>query len=163
MIKTIKQIADELKTDKQKVYRFIKRNHISEAHQENGVMYYDEAAETLIKQELLETSASSDVHQNHITDAVNEAVFDILRNELEAKNKLIDDLKSELAIERQHSREQYDKLSQLADQSQRLQLAQLNTNEPLKLLQEQNDSNREKKTKQSFLNRIFQKSKESPP
>lgn len=144
MSKTIKQIADELKTDKQKVYRFIKRNRISEAHQENGMMYYDEAAQTLIKQGFSEISASSDVHQNHITDTVSDVVFDVLRNELEAKNKLIDDLKSELALERQHSREQYDKLSQLADQAQRLQLVQLTTNDKLKLLQEHSETDKPK-------------------
>lgn len=33
MAKTIKQIADELRVSKQQVYRYIKRNHISEAHQ----------------------------------------------------------------------------------------------------------------------------------
>ena len=53
-MKTIREIANELGVDKQKVYRFIKQNHINEAHHEalqrSGVNYYDEAAETLIKQ-----------------------------------------------------------------------------------------------------------------
>ena len=49
MAKTIKQIADEIGLDKQKVYRFIKKNHINEAHQKNGVMYYDEAVKSHIK------------------------------------------------------------------------------------------------------------------
>lgn len=57
-MKTIREIANELGVDKQKVYRFIKQNHINEAHHEahhealqrSGVKYYDEAAETLIKQ-----------------------------------------------------------------------------------------------------------------
>ena len=31
--KTIRQIADELGIDKQKVYRYIRKNHINEAHQ----------------------------------------------------------------------------------------------------------------------------------
>lgn len=44
MAKTIKEIADELGVDKQKVYRFIKQNHINEALQRSGVKYYDEAA-----------------------------------------------------------------------------------------------------------------------
>lgn len=33
-MKTIKQISDELGVDKQKVYRYIKKNHIKEVHQE---------------------------------------------------------------------------------------------------------------------------------
>ena len=48
-MKTIKQIADELQLDKQKVYRYIKRNHITEAHQDGQVKWYDEAAENRIK------------------------------------------------------------------------------------------------------------------
>ena len=50
MAKTIKQMADALGVDKQRVYRYIKKNCISEAHQKNGVMYYDEVVEKRIKQ-----------------------------------------------------------------------------------------------------------------
>lgn len=109
MPKTIKQIADELGVDKQKVYRYIKKNHINEAHhealQKNGVKQYDEAAETLIKQGLLRETASGEAHhevlQNHINDAVfdtvSDAVIDMLRKELEIKNKQIEDLNARLA------------------------------------------------------------------
>jgi IS30 family transposase len=138
MQKTIKQIADELGVEKQKVYRFIKRNHINEAHQENGVMYYDEAAQNLLNKEFLKNTASNEAHQNHINDAANEAVIDMLKSEIEFKNKLINELKLELNTERQHSRELSDKLVQLADQSQRLQLAQLTNDNSFKLLTEQN-------------------------
>ena len=72
-MKTIREIANELGVDKQKVYRFIKQNHINEAHHEalqrSGVKYYDEAAETLIKQGFSDETASSEAHheahQNH--------------------------------------------------------------------------------------------------
>ena len=134
MSKTIKQIADEINLDKQKVYRFIKSNHIIEAQQSNGVMYYDEVAESTIKRCLLEKATSSEVHQNHIkeavNDVVNEAIISILNKELDTKNQqlevqneIIKELQSELAIERLHSRGQSDKLVQLADQAQQLQLA----------------------------------------
>lgn len=140
MAKTIKQIADELRVSKQQVYRYIKRNHISEAHQKNGVMYYDEAAETAIKRGFSDKAVSSEVHQEvhqkHISDAVNDAVNDAvvitlqtLQEQLTAKDKLIEQLQTELATERQHSREQADKLSVLADQAQKLQLAQLASSE----------------------------------
>ena len=39
MAKTMKQIADEIGIDKQRVYRYIKKNHVNVAHQKNGVMY----------------------------------------------------------------------------------------------------------------------------
>jgi len=47
-------------------------------------------------------------------------LYDILKSELDAKNELIDTLQAELALERQHSREQSDKLSVLAERSQQL-------------------------------------------
>jgi len=148
MQKTIKQIADELGIEKQKVYRFIKRNHINEAHQENGVMYYDEMAQTLLNTEFFKNTTSSEVHQNHINDTVTEAVINMLKSEIDFKNKLIDELKLELNTERQHSRELSDKIVQLADQSQRLQLAQLTTDNSPKFLTEQNTDS----DKTSFFN-----------
>ena len=58
-------MADALGVDKQRVYRYIKKSCIKEAHQKNGVMYYDEAVEKRIKQafsknEPHQESASSD-------------------------------------------------------------------------------------------------------
>lgn len=112
MAKTIKEIADELGVDKQKVYRFIKQNHINEvlheAHQRSGVKYYDEAAETLIKQGFSAKTVSSEAHhevlQNHINEAVCDTVIDMLRKELETKNqqlsvkdKQIEDLNARLS------------------------------------------------------------------
>lgn len=92
MSKTIKQIADELEIDKQKVYRYIKKNNIIEAHQKNGVMYYDEATETLIKQALSVSTTSSEAYQNHINDTVNDVLISMLQKELEIKNKQIEEL-----------------------------------------------------------------------
>lgn len=101
MPKTIKEIADELGVEKQKVYRYIKRHRISEAHQRSGAKYYDEAAEILIKQGFSSQTASSEAHheahQNCINEAVNEAVIDMLRKELEIKNEQIRELNARLA------------------------------------------------------------------
>ena len=77
MAKTIRQIADELGVSKQRVYRFIKQNCINEAHQRNGVMYYDDAAETRIKQGFLKN--------------------ELLREELNRKNEQIQQLNERLA------------------------------------------------------------------
>lgn len=77
-MKTIAQIAGELGVSKQRVYRYIKREHISEVHQRNGVMYYDEAAENLIKKGFIENGTSDDVHhdahQSVSDDAPDDAV-----------------------------------------------------------------------------------------
>lgn len=53
-MKTVKQIADELGISKQKVYRFIVRNHITASSEVKQSKLYDEAAEKLIKQGFLE-------------------------------------------------------------------------------------------------------------
>lgn len=104
-MKTIREIADELGVDKQKVYRFIKQNRISEAHHEalqrSGVKYYDEAAETLIRQGLSANGASNEAHyeahQNRINEAVFDAVIEMLQKELELKNEQIRELNARLS------------------------------------------------------------------
>ena len=95
--KTLKQIADELGIPKQQVYRFVKRNHISEAHQRSGVMHYDEAAETLIKRAFSRNSASSEAHHEAHHEAVSDAVVHMLHKELEIKNEQIRELNARLA------------------------------------------------------------------
>lgn len=99
MAKTIKQIADEIGLDKQKVYRFIKKNHINEVHQKKGVMYYDEAVESFIKSHFSKITTSSEVHQTTLNDAVIDVLIkqsEILKSELEIKNKQIDELNKRL-------------------------------------------------------------------
>ncbi|MCI5494974.1 MAG: hypothetical protein MR407_01370 [Roseburia sp.] len=115
MNKTIKQIADELQIDKQRVYRYIKANHINEAlreaHQKNNVKYYDEAAQMQIKKAFAAkitskrstSKSTSDLHH----EALNEALLDtieMLKNELKIKN------------------EQIEKMHVLLDQEQKLRL-----------------------------------------
>jgi len=68
MDKSLKQIANELKIDKQKIYRFVVKNDVIEAHQISNVKYYDEKAQILIKKqfagESLGTVASNEVLEN---------------------------------------------------------------------------------------------------
>ena len=52
-------------------------------------------------------------------------LYEILERELQAKNEQIAALQAELSKERQHSREQAERIAVLADQAQRLQLAQM--------------------------------------
>lgn len=116
MEKTIKEIADSLGVDKQRVYRYIKKNHIkstSEAHhkvfQGNTVFLYDEAAIELIKQGLSQNTAGNEayheahheVRQNHIksatSDMLSETLIAMLQNELEVKNNQIAELNKRLS------------------------------------------------------------------
>ena len=93
MAKTQKQIADMLGVDKQKVYRYIKKNHIKEAYQENGRLYYDETAEKAIIHGLSKNTTSSNSNQSGSL----EVVIDVLKNELEAKNQQINALNDRIA------------------------------------------------------------------
>lgn len=99
-MKTIKQIADELGIGKQRVYRYIKANRISEAHHEHDMKYYDEAAETQIIQHFsglgVSGEAHHEAHQTASSDTVIEAVVAMLKDELQIKNKQIEDLTAAL-------------------------------------------------------------------
>lgn len=102
MPKTILQIANEIGIDKQKVYRYIKKHNINEAHQDSGTMYYNEMAETLIKQYFTEKNCvneayhdihqcTSETHQSTSNDTVIDTVITMLQYELQAKNQLIEE------------------------------------------------------------------------
>lgn len=60
---SIKQIAEELQLPKQRVYRYIKKECITESEQRNGVMYYDETVFLAIKSAFLNITASDEVHR----------------------------------------------------------------------------------------------------
>ena len=138
-MKTIKQIADELGIDKQKVYRFVKKNCINEVHHDvlqnhiktTSVKQYDEVAEMLIiehfKKEIKSKSHQNcinevhhDVLQNHIkTTSVkqyNEELFELLKQELELKNKQLE--KKDNQIESLNNR--LEEMSNLLNQQQLL-------------------------------------------
>jgi len=90
----MKQIADEIHVDKQKVYRYIRRNNITEACQDAGTKIYDEAAEMLIKEYFSKDNASDDINQTvseSLQSTITETLVDMLKLELECKNRLITD------------------------------------------------------------------------
>ena len=89
-MKSVKQIADTLGIDKQRVYRYIKKNHISEVHRSASTLYYDEAVETLINQYFSISTVSDGVHQSTSNDTTRDVV-NMLKNELLTKNKLIEE------------------------------------------------------------------------
>lgn len=93
MNKTLKQIADELGIDKQKVYRYVKKNHIKEAVQDAQVKWYDETAQEHIKSGI----KKSKPHQR----ATSEPLYDALLKQLEIKDKQIEALQKALDQEQQ--------------------------------------------------------------
>lgn len=122
-MKTIKQIADEIGVSKTAV-----RKHMDDDFRlqhtettENGVITIDPEGCKLLsetignrtettKNQIAETPANTENHR----------LYEMLQGELDAKNRQIEQLQAELAKEREHSREQADKLAQLADQAQQL-------------------------------------------
>lgn len=149
MAKTIKQIADEIGLDKQKVYRFIKKNHINKAHQKSGVMYYDEAVESLIKSHFSKITASNEAHQTTSNDAVIDVLMkqsETLKNELEIKNKQIDELNKRLE-ENQRLLDQQQQLHAMAENKLKL-LEQSINNDPV-------PEEVSKESKKSFFARLF--------
>lgn len=96
-MKTVKQLADELNISKQKLYRYIKKNHISDVHHDAGVMYIDDALESTIKSAFEQSEAHHEAHHEAHQNHINDAVFDALLKQLEEKDKQINELNQRLA------------------------------------------------------------------
>jgi len=112
MKKTIKEIADDLDIDKQKVYRFIKSNHINEVHRDASTFYYDEAAEKLIKEHFVGKNVSHDASRFTSVDTVNDEV-EFLRNELKHRTAQMDMLQKLLDQQQQLTLQANKKIEQL--------------------------------------------------
>lgn len=107
MNKTIKEIADELGIDKQKVYRYITKNCIKEALQDAQTKRYDEAAQKQIKQHFEE-------HKPHQKSA-SEPLYDALLKQLEVKDNQIAELQKLLDQEQKLNAVNQQKIALLED------------------------------------------------
>ena len=162
MSKTIKQIADEIGVSKQAVQKRLSREPLCTIikpylSMDKGVNYIDVVGEKLIKTAFAKNNRqpsvdslstdNNDVPTDKASLSVDKNVVDVvvdvlksqietLQAQLEVKDKQIEQLRAELAAERQHSREQSDKLAVIADQAQKLQLAQMSTAEMIEDKQE---------------------------
>lgn len=140
-MKTIKQIADELGVSKQKVYRFIVKNHITASSEVKQSKLYDEAAEKLIKQRFLEVEPHHEphheAHQDRIIDAVGEAVIELLQKELEQKNEQLQEKDRQIREKDRQISEMQAQLSvnqKLIDQEQQLRMV---TERKIQLIEQQ--------------------------
>ncbi|MCL2087908.1 MAG: hypothetical protein FWH14_00345 [Oscillospiraceae bacterium] len=69
-MKTIRRIADEIGVTKQRVYRYIKKHGIVEKCQKQGVMYFDDAVENLIKQAFLHKTVSNETQTEQVQNTL---------------------------------------------------------------------------------------------
>lgn len=111
MNKSMKQIADELGIDKQKVYRFINNNHIKETVQEGQTKLYDETVQSRISAHFSQTDttskSSSQAFQTILIDTLKKQIESlendkiVLHNQLEVKDKQIDALNETIKAQAQ--------------------------------------------------------------
>ena len=121
-----KEIADKFGVTKQKVYRCIKLNHIKEAHSEvvkgNTVLMYDKQAIERIEGILKGgASVSSEAVYEVHHEAVNEVVLkqlDILNEQLQAKDKQIENLQRIIDQEQQLNMANHKKILLLEEKLQ---------------------------------------------
>ena len=130
MGKTTKEIAEEIGVSKQAVFKKMKREPLSTGLQGltttvDGRLIVSVDGEKLIKQAFSRCEPSTTDNQLTVEVDGQNRLYEILERELQAKNEQIVALQAELSKERQHSREQAERIAVLADQAQRLQLAQM--------------------------------------
>lgn len=138
---SMKQIADQLNVSKQRVYRCIKSNCISEAHHEvvkgNTVLMYDIAAVERIKQLLGVTN----------NETVHDTVYEALLKQLEIKDQQIKELNERLA-EAHKSLDQEQQLHLLS--KQRIKELEEKPTEP-------ESTDQEELAKDGFLKKLLKK------
>ena len=105
-MKTILQIAKEIGVSKQAVYKRYKGKLYTQVypyvHTEAGVTYIDKQGENIIKLDFLDRTAYSGVNEQHterISDIPADILISMLKNELEVKNKQIEELTATIKIQ----------------------------------------------------------------
>lgn len=144
---SMKQIADQLNVSKQRVYRCIKSNCISEAHHEvvkgNTVLMYDNTAVERIKQLLGVTNDETvEVHRE-----VHQEAGEALLKQLEIKDQQIKELNERLA-EAHKSLDQEQQLHLLS--KQRIKELEEKPTEP-------ESTDQEELAKDGFLKKLLKK------
>ena len=109
-MKSTKEIADMTGFSKMTVYRYIKANNISDTSQEGRTLLYDDTTVNLIVKGLLaksdvsedvtpDTSDSTDFKEEYIKKI--EEINEFLQNEVDDKNKQIENLQTILNQQQQ--------------------------------------------------------------
>ncbi|MBQ9753060.1 MAG: hypothetical protein IJV81_09600 [Paludibacteraceae bacterium] len=122
-MKTIKQIADELGIDKQKVYRFIVKNNITASSEVKQSKLYDDVAERLIKSHFDRITTSNERCGNPHQRSGYDVVLEQLIKELENKNEELKEKDRQLAEKDKQLNAAHEMLAtnqKLLDQQQQL-------------------------------------------
>lgn len=122
-MKTLKQIADEIGTDKQRVYRFVVKNGITASSEVKQSKLYDEAAERLIKKGFNHIIASNERCGEAHQKSGREQLLEQLIRELETKNGQIKEKDRQLAEKDRQINAVHEMLAEnqrLLDQQQQL-------------------------------------------
>lgn len=129
---TIKQLADALGVSKTFV-----RKHMSEEFRcnytettANGVITITPEGCKLLSETIGNRKETTENQFAETAANTESLLYGMLQAELDAKNRQIEQLQEELAKERQHSREQADKLALLADQAQQLHAGDIKRLQP---------------------------------
>ena len=134
MYKSMKQIADSLGIDKQRVYRYIKKNHINEALRSASTLLYDEAVEAAIKLEI--TSNSNEITSNEVLQNSENETIKLFQTESEALQKqLVKQYESQLETQKNTMEMLKEQLSIKDKQIEALQNALENTSKALSAAQ----------------------------
>lgn len=138
-MKTIKQIADELGVNKQKVYRFIVKNHITASSEVKQSKLYDEAAERLIKSHFNSITTSCERSGEPHQKSGDEMLLEQLIKELEVKNEQLREKDRQIREKDHQIAEMQAQLSEnqkLIDQEQQLRMV---TERKIQLIEQQQD------------------------
>lgn len=114
--KTLKQIADELGIEKQKIYRFVKKYRINEAHKITSGNTYDEVAQSLIKKHFDLSNQLNNANQNHI----NNTIFDAIFEQIKIKDSQISELQKALDQEQQLHAQSKHEIQKIMETNQQL-------------------------------------------
>lgn len=94
MMKTIKNVADEIGISKQKLYRYIKANYINEVHYDANVIYIDDVLESKLKQHFIYNDTNHNTNQSTSIDveliqALNDMISQ-LKEQIKEKDKQLE-------------------------------------------------------------------------
>lgn len=118
---TIKAFAEAAGRSQQTIYKQIGTRLAHYVHEIEGQKYIEHRAlKEVFGIDVEQPVQPKDDNSFNRDETSEHPLYAILKEELEAKNRQIEQLQDELAEERKHSREQAEKLAQLADQAQKL-------------------------------------------